>query len=298
MKTIRERLAEENVILLDGAFGTELARQGFSVDSELWSAAAIFKQPELVRQIHRDYANAGAEILTANTFRTHRRNLEAAGLGNRARDLTLQAVQLAREAAEGADHSVWIAGSEAPLEDCYRPQDVPIEKTLIREHREMAQNLAAAKVDLILVETQNTIREAAAATAAAAETGLPVFVSFVCGLDGRLLSGESLNEAVSAVKPFHPAAVLVNCLPASAVPKSLAELRSLLPETPIGVYANVGYYDTTCGWVSTPLEQPEIYAREALRWRNQGAKLIGGCCGTTPEHIRQIRIESAAGSGS
>ncbi len=185
---------------------------------------------------------------------------------------------------------MWIAGSQAPLEDCYRPQDVPDDLALLREHREMAQNLHAAGVDLILVETQNTVREAAAATKAATETDLPVFVSFVCGLDARLRSGEALKEAVAAVRPFHPAAVLVNCLPASAVPQALAELRSLLPETPLGVYANVGYYDETRGWVSTPMEQPETYAREAAGWREQGAKLLGGCCGTTPEHIRQIGI--------
>ena len=289
LQSVRERLAEDDdVILLDGALGTELARRGFSLDSGLWSAGALLKQPELVGKIHQDYANAGAEILTANTFRTHRRNLQKVGLGNRARDLTIQAAQLAREAANAADHPVWIAGSQAPLEDCYRPQDVPDEETLQREHREMAQNLQAAGVDLILVETQNTIREAAAATRAAMETGLPVFVSFVCGSGARLLSGETLTDAVAAVRPLHPAAVLVNCLPAAAVPKALTELRSLLPETPIGVYANVGCYDEKRGWISTPMEQPEAYARESYFWREQGAKLIGGCCGTTPDHIRQI----------
>ena len=290
MKSVRERLAEDEAILLDGALGTELARRGFSLDSKLWSAPAIFQQPERVRQIHQDYANAGAEILTANTFRTHRRNLQTAGLGDRARNLTLQAVQLAREAAKAADHAVWVAGSQAPLEDCYRPQDVPDDQTLFREHAEMAQNLQAAGVDLILVETQNTVHEAVAATEAAMETALPVFVSFVCGLDGRLLSGETLKEAVAAVRPFHPAAVLVNCLPASVVRQALAELRNLLPETPVGIYANVGYSDANRGWVSTAMEHPETYAREAVRWRDQGAKLIGGCCGTTPEHIRQISI--------
>ncbi len=285
-----DRLKDDRVLLMDGAMGTELARQGFPPDAKLWSATALMNDPRLVENIHRDYVEAGAELLTANTFRTHRRNLEAAGLGDRAQDLTVQAVQLARAAASDARHPVWVAGSLAPLADCYSPGDVPDEETLTREHAEMSQNLAAAGVDAILVETQNTIKEAAVATRAATRTGLPVLVSFVCGLDARLLSGETLTLAADAVRPIQPAAILVNCLPAAAVPVALHELKSLDLNVPIGVYANAGCFDPNQGWIATEMEQPERYAQETLRWRDWGAKLIGGCCGTTPEHIRQTRL--------
>ena len=288
MKAFRDRLKEHRIVLLDGALGTELTRRGFVLDPVLWSASALLSQPELVRQIHADYIEAGAALITANTFRTHRRNLARAGLGDRAAELTTQAVDLARAAADGADHEVWIAGSQAPLEDCYTPADVPADECLTREHTEMARNLKSAGADLILVETQNTIREAVAATRAAAETGLPVLVSFVCGLDGRLLSGETLTDAVAAVRPFEPAGILVNCLPAAAVPGTLEELKGAAGSLPIGVYANAGCPDEQQGWIPTPLEQPENYAKEAEKWRDAGVKFLGGCCGTTPEHIRII----------
>jgi homocysteine S-methyltransferase len=289
LRQFLERLKEDRIVLMDGALGTELARRGFSLSSKLWSAAALIDDPGLVLAIHRDYALAGAELLTANTFRTHRRNLDAAGVGDRARKLTKVAVDLARAAANESSHPVWVAGSQGPLADCYSPEEAPDDETLIHGHAEIAGNLAAAGVDVILVETQNTIREAAHAASAAASTGLPVLVSFVCGQDSRLLSGESLTDAVHAIRRFQPAAVLVNCLPASAVPNSLTELRTQAPELPIGVYANVGGFDPNQGWIPTPMEKPENYAQETLRWWDLGAKLIGGCCGTMPEHIRQTR---------
>lgn len=289
MADLRERLQHEPCFLLDGALGTELSRRGFSVDSLLWSAGALLSNPLLVRDIHSDSVQAGAELITANTFRTHRRNLEKAHLGDRACELTQLAVDLARDAARGADHLVWIAGSQAPLEDCYRPQDVPDEKTLDREHAAMAANLASAGADLILVETQNTIREAIAATRAAHETGLPCITSFVCGRDGRLLSGETLTEAAEAVLPFEPLAVLVNCLPTSVVSCALKELKSIVSPLPMGAYANVGELDAKWQWIPSPMEQPESYAQAAKHWKALGAKLLGGCCGTTPEHIRQLK---------
>lgn len=285
----QDRLQDERCLLLDGALGTELTRRGVSLDSNLWSASGLLSYPQLVREIHADYIQAGAEWITANTFRTHRRNLAKAHLGHQTRELIRLAVELAQQAASGASHRVWVAGSQAPLEDCYRPQDVPNEKTLLREHAEMAANLAAAGVDLILVETQNTIREAVAAARSVWEAGLPCVTSFVCGNDGRLLSGETITEAATAVLPFQPMALMINCLPPSTVPRALAELKSAGAEIPIGVYANTAELDLQGEWVGSPMAQPENYTQAAKHWRELGAKIIGGCCGTTPEHIRQLQ---------
>ncbi len=211
-------------------------------------------------------------------------------MGDRAGELTVQAVHLAREAALNADHPVWVAGSQSPVEDCYTPHAVPDEATLAVAHAEIAELLAAAGVDLILVETQNTIREAVAAARAASQTGLPVLVSFVCGSNARLLSGETLIDAATAVLPFQPAGILVNCLPVATVPAAIAELKTLLPDLPWGAYANAGCHDEQQGWIATPMQHPANYAAEAMKWRAAGAALIGGCCGTTPEHIRQIQV--------
>ncbi len=293
-------------MLLDGATGTELQRRGVDTSLPLWSARALLEAPAVLRAIHADYVTAGADILTTNTFRTHRRTLTRAGLGERTRELTQFAVRLAREAAQQADRKVFVAGSLSPLEDCYSPQLVPPDGELWIEHAEMAHDLAQAGCDLLLIETMNTIREAVIAARCAATTGLPVCVSFVAGLNGlppdqitqigsdeslaplTLLSGESISEAVQAVQPLRPAVILLNCVPLAYIDRAFDELRAAY-HGPIGLYANVGYADDRVGWTLTDDVRPAAYAQRARSWLQRGATIIGGCCGTTPEHIAALK---------
>ncbi|MFQ5734329.1 MAG: homocysteine S-methyltransferase family protein [Planctomycetaceae bacterium] len=286
IRPLEERLQESRPLLLDGATGTELNRRGVDTRLPLWSARALVEATGVLGGIHRDYVDAGADILTANTFRTHRRNLAHAGWGGRACELTRRAVEIARSAADGR---AWVVGSQPPLEDCYLPDLVPGDAELDHEHGEMSRNLAAAGVDAILVETQNTIREAVAAVQAARQTALPLLVSFVCGVDGRLLSGESLGDAAKTVQPFAPLAILVNCVPADAALSMLRELRNAVTPVPIGGYANIGRSDPQQGWINTDARDPDCYAAYADSWLRAGARIIGGCCGTTPAHIRRLR---------
>jgi homocysteine S-methyltransferase len=105
-----QRLATGRPLLLDGATGTELQRRGVNTGLPLWSARALIEAPEVLRSIHADYINAGADIITTNTFRTKRRTLERAGIGSRARELTRLAVQIARDAAQSVDRKIFVAG--------------------------------------------------------------------------------------------------------------------------------------------------------------------------------------------
>lgn len=287
--SLADRLLNARPLLLDGASGTELHRRGVATQLPLWSAAAIESAPQQLLQIHADYVAAGAEVITANTFRTHARTLQAAGIASPRRvaaDWTNQAVQLARQAADGR---AWVVGSQAPLEDCYSPQLVPDDEALRREHGWMAEQLAGADVDAILVETHNTVREAVAAARAAAGTGLPTWVGLVCGVDGRMLSGETVSQAAEAIMDVCvPAALLVNCCPAPNVLAPLEELAAEAGSIPIGAYANIGRPDATDGWVNTDAEDPNSYASYAGQWLDAGAQLIGGCCGTTPGHIQVL----------
>lgn len=274
-----------DVVILDGATGSELNHRGVSTELPLWSTHALISAPETLFQIHKDYVEAGAKIVTANTFRTHRRNLVSSHMANRAAEFTRQAVEIARNAA---GERAWVAGSLAPLEDCYTPEAVPTDRDLKTEHEEMARNLTNAGVDLILVETQNTIREAVAASLAVVETEIPFVVSFVLGTDGRLLSGETLADAVLSVMELEPLAVSVNCLPAEKVLPAIAEIRGVNRDIPIGAYANIGKPDPVQGWIITDAQNPQRYADYAMQWVEAGAKFVGGCCGTTPGHIRGI----------
>jgi S-methylmethionine-dependent homocysteine/selenocysteine methylase len=284
-------------LILDGAMGTELTRRGVDTTLPLWSTIALDAAPDVVRQIHADYLGAGATILTANTFRTNIRVLSRAGIAHRARELTFRAVELARHAIAHTPHpgilplgeGVKVAGSIAPVEDCYSPDLAPSDAELAAEHDALARNLSDAGVDLMLVETHNTIREAVAAARAARATGKPLWVSFTLGPDNHLLSGEALPDAVGAVMPFGPQAVLVNCIPVAQVSAALRILRSATPpRVRIGAYGNVGHVDDVVGWTLTDAVSPDTYAEAAQGWRAVGATIIGGCCGTTPDHIRAI----------
>lgn len=295
MDRIAARLHNGPPLLLDAAMGSDLDRRGLSTTLPLWSARGLLERPDLVRQIHRENLLAGADIITTNTFRTTARTLRAAGLDpTRARSLDELAVRLASEARiEAARPEALIAGSIAPLEDCYRPTfDTPPDLAFA-EHLEQARNLAAAGVDLLLVETMPTAAEAAVALRAAVASGLPATAGFVCAppVDDepvRLLSGESLCEAVGKVSPYGVAAILVNCAAPVVITAALRELATL-SELPIGGYANVGRVDDRVGWAPDETMTGETYAEAARHWLKLGARLVGGCCGTHPAHTAALR---------
>jgi len=284
--TLRARLEEGPPLLLDGALGTELERRGAACALPLWSARALLDAPALVRAIHADYVAAGCELLTANTFRTQRRTLDRAGLGDRTAELVARAVRLAREAAATAGRPVLIAGSLAPLEDCWHPERVPEAATLAREHAEQARHLAEAGADAILVETMGTLREAQAGVAAAVATGLPCLASLCCGPGARLLSGEPLAEALAALAPLGPVALLVNCLPAADADACLAALAGC--GLPFGVQPNLGAPGATPDAPRRDELNPAAFAAFGARWIARGARALGGCCGTTPAHLRAL----------
>ena len=269
--------------------GTELQRREASTTLPLWSAKPLIEDPELVWTIHADEVGAGADILTADTFRTHARTLEKAGLASRAEELSALAVRLAHQAAAAPGREVFVAGSISPLEDCYRPDLVPDDAALAREHGAQARFLADAGVDLLLVETHNTLREALAAGRAAKATGLPVIVSLVTDGAGRLLSGELIEMAARGLQALELDAVGVNCVPAAKLAGDLAPLAAAAPGRPLAAYGNLGLPADGPGWAFTEELEPEDYGREAGRWVALGARIVGGCCGTTPAHTRALR---------
>ena len=292
----KELLSKNKLLLLDGATGTELNRRGVDTGLPLWSANAFLSDQgqAVLKRIHCDYLEAGAQILTANTFRTHRRALAASGNQERGLEFTRRAVELARSAIRDThgEGERFIAGSLSTLEDCYRPDLVPPDAECRAEHSERIHHLIESGVDLILIETMNSVREASIAARLAAISGTPVIVSFVCDPYGRILSGESLTDAARELLPLGLVALGVNCGPAPFLSRPLEELRGACgPDMPLIAYGNIGYADAEQGWINTDAESPEAYSEYASGWP---AQIIGGCCGTTPEHVRHLR-DSLAG---
>jgi S-methylmethionine-dependent homocysteine/selenocysteine methylase len=277
-------------IVQAGAMGTELQRRGYATLLPLWSAGANLEAPELVTRIHLDYLQAGADLSITNTFRTTPRCFAKTGRADLARTALKQAVAAAKAARLAAGGASFIGGSMAPLEDCYTPDLVPDDDALRTEHGLQAAWLAEEGVDFLLAETINAVREAAAMARAASATGLPFIVSFVAGADGRLLDGASLAEAVAATYVPGRIAVSLNCRTLAVLDGAYQSLRADYQGT-VGLYANGGGRpDDAQGWVFTPNEDDVVaFVDSARRWRLQGARIIGGCCGTTPAYIRALR---------
>ena len=286
-------LARPRPVLLDGAVGTELARRGVPSGLPLWSAHAFLDSRWVcvLRGIHEDYARAGAEILVTNTFRTTRRALERADRGGDWRTFNEIAVACARDATARAGGPCLVAGGIAPLEDCYSPRLVPPDADCLAEHARQVELLARLGVDLILIETMNCAREARAALAAARASGLDVLLSLCPEAPGRLLSGEPLQDVVPGLVEAGGdtlRGILLNCADPDTLQLVFPRFLALAPELPHGLYAHLGERDPVSGWRMPARHEPERYADWAVRRIEEGARLVGGCCGTTPDHIAAL----------
>lgn len=271
-------------VLLDGPLGTELERRGLPLPAPLWSAHALVEAPLLVSQIHAEYARAGAEVHTANTFRATARALKGSEWAGRWRVLLERAVALCRDAVAPGAGGARVAGSIAPLEDCFSPELTPPADVLAREHGELAHALADAGCDLLLVETMPSLTELRAATAAAVATGKPVWSAITLGPRGDFFDAQGVASAARAAADAGAQAFLINC---SAPPLTTRMLESLGTRAgaprglALGAYANT-IFEGGAEW------PPERYVEEAQRWLAAGATLIGGCCGTTPAHVAAL----------
>lgn len=297
-----ELLRREGAVWLDPATGTALEERGLPTPLPLWTADAAWRAPDLLRQIHLDALAAGAHIVTANTFRTGPYALRKAGRESDAASLTQASVELARDACRRAGRGL-VAGSIAPLEDCYHPERVPAAAVTRREHALHVRNLVESGVDLLLVETMNTAREAHAAAEVALESGLPVWVSMIPapGGNGDPLSGEDLEVAFAHLRGLEVqgrriGAFLVNCAPRATVLLALERLGVPGDRRPFGAYPNAGQPDLGPGGTVTGAGRqpqwlpdgttPEAFGEWARAARGLGARILGGCCGTSAGHLR------------
>ncbi|MFQ5817434.1 MAG: homocysteine S-methyltransferase family protein [Terriglobia bacterium] len=295
-QAIREKLAARDTVLLDGGIGTEILRRRVS-----WADHQLADRPEVVRSIHEDYIRAGADVISTNSFQlcrralynhfrdaAHRRHIGATDLEGRANKLLAASVQLAIEGRRSAAASrpVAVAASVTTLEWCFRPDLAPSAQQAAQEYREIFQVAKEAGADLVLLETVNSITEARVALEAAKGLGLPCWVGFVCDEQGRLFTGETFAQATAALQPLGVDAILLNCAPPNDI---TVGMKALAPTTrvPFGAYAHIGRFDPP-EWMFTDEYPPARYRDVAAQWKKLGACILGGCCGTTPEHIAAL----------
>ena len=302
MRTIERRLAAGEVLLLDGATGTELERRGAPMHDEVWCAAATLSHGRLLRDIHEDYIRAGASVVVANTYGSNRIMLEPAGLGGEFEAVNRAAVELALEArdrAAGAD-AVAVAGSMSHMAPRrHDPAWAPSPARAVECFSEMAETLAAAGADLIIMEMMSNPELARPAVDAALATGLPVWI----GYSAR--RGEH-REPVPFLRPDLDLAGMLGAIHSPAAPvqgfmhtsvdltgPALAALREVF-DGPALAYPDSGYFEMP-HWQFVDIVSPPALAHAARGWiEDNGAQLVGGCCGLGVEHVEALAEMVAA----
>lgn len=265
--------------VMDGPMGSELSARGVDTSGAAWSAQALVDAPEIVQSVHGAYVAAGATVHRTNTFRTRPRTV-----GSRWSSLASLAASLAQAAVP---HGQRVAGSLGPLEDCYRPDLARTDEGAAHEHESLAWLLADDGVDLLMCETFPAADEAVVATRAARRTGLSVWTSLTAGPNADLQDATTLAEGALRVVDAGAELVLVNCVAAT---RTLAYVDALAQRgIPFGVYANAAV------WNGPRISDAE-YVALAREWLARGARVLGSCCGTTPETTRALAALRDEGS--
>jgi S-methylmethionine-dependent homocysteine/selenocysteine methylase len=295
-------------LLLDGGMGRELRFRGIDILKPSWSAGALLSHPEVVVQTHLDYIKAGANIITTNTYGVIHKDLSRENKGHLFEELNIKACMLAGRAREMSGKKIYIAGSLPPLHGSFRPDLVKTSPEIFPLYEQQAK-LLAPHVDLFLCETMSTICEARTAASAACQFQKPVWVSWTLHEDcpGCLRSGETIREAAKALADLPVSGVLANCCTPESVTQAMPDLVDAGFDY-AGGYANT-FVPIPKDWtldgdraIDGLLDlrrdlSPEEYGVYAVDWLKKGASVIGGCCGTGPDHIKKLRqiIDAKAG---
>ncbi len=288
------------MLILDGGTGRELQRIGAPFRQPEWSALALIEAPEFVGRVHQAYIDAGADVITTNSYAVVPFHIGEERFAEHGLALASLAGRLAREAADNAGRKVHVAGSLPPVCGSYRPDLVDLE----RARRVLGVLIAglAPSVDHWQAETLSTLAEAELVAELVAETGKPLWLSFtlqdeIPGAPPQLRSGEPVRDAALLASKLGANALLFNCSQPEVMEAALSEARVALGTSAIrlGVYANAFppmSADAEANTAICPIRAdltPAGYAAFARAWAGAGASILGGCCGIGPEHIAVLR---------
>ena len=268
-------------LILDGAMGSLLQQKGFRSKGSAWMTYVNSESPETIISIHKNYIEAGADIITTNTFGT---NTSSAGNITVSEKEVKKAVFLAKSAVENSH--IYIAGSNAPAEDCYQKQRNLSYNELQKNHTYHIDLLIDNGVDFILNETQSHFDEIRIICEHCSINNIPFVVSLYCDENLELLSGEKVEEVIKFVREHNPLAIGINCISPNIFSKLTENLN--LENINIGFYLNcIEGSDRTSGMICSV--SPRDYGETIKDYLKLNPAFIGACCGSSPDHIREIR---------
>jgi S-methylmethionine-dependent homocysteine/selenocysteine methylase len=302
---LMERVREDNFVLMDGAMGTELERRGVPFEGEGWSAIAVRDDGDIIREVHKDYIQAGAKLHIVNSFALARHVLEPLGLGHEFEPLNRRAVELFDEAVtqSGVDRNdYWVAGSLSTFAANSDRSLLPQGDALVSNYRDQAKILYDAGVNLFAFEMLFDVEVSLAMLKAVENIELPVILGFTCdwgqGDEAGVVVTRGMGEPTpplekllpQIIEAIPPKDMILSIMHSEAdVTDAALEILKRYWKGPVAIYPNSGQFvdlhmqfDTVCS--------VEDFQRSANRWIKAGVQIVGGCCGIGPSHIRALGI--------
>ncbi len=286
--TLAELLARHDVVLADGATGTNFFQRGLMSGHppELWNE----EHPERVQELHQQFVDAGADIILTNSFGGTAQRLKLHHAQDRVIELNKRAAELAREVADRADRPVVVAGSVGPTGELFEPLGALTEEVAIASFREQIEGLKQGGVDVVWIETMSSVEEVRAASQAAIDAGMPYTATCSFDTAGRTMMGVMPDALVRVFDGLAvaPVAFGANCgVGASDILVTVLSICSG-EHTAVITKGNCGiphFQGTEIVYSGTP----ELMAHYAQMAADAGARIVGGCCGTSPEHLASMR---------
>ena len=283
MKKYFIKYLDNNIVLFDGGMGTEIYDRGFFIN-KCYDAVTL-KSPDIIREIHQNYIDAGADVIETNTFGANRDKLSKYGLEDRVEKINRKGAEIALEIASD---KVWVAGSIGPLRKRLAPLGEISEKEVYEIFHQQLKVLIETGVDLIILETFTDIKELLIAIKCAKKIrDIPIIAQMTINQDGKTLYGHTVDLITEKLNNSETDVIGLNCTigPRKMLPAIDKMVR--LTDKPISVMPNAGFPQKVEGR-NIYLSSPEYIAEYARRFVQAGARIVGGCCGTKPEHIKEI----------
>jgi len=298
---LKTRIDHGDIIVLDGATGTELQRRGAPMDPAAWCGPATLENDHILTAIHRDYIEAGSDVITGNTFASSKIMLKAAGLADRSDEIVTRAVEAALKArsltgkadvvvAGSLSHMVPVAEGTAKVD----PSKIPSKAEISDAFHVVAHGLKRAGAELILLEMMYEPKRTKLAVDAALSTGLPVWFGMSArrGADGKVKAFHHLEDLpIAGIIKLIPSqgidAVGVMHTGAEVISDTLVEIKKQF-KGPLAAYPDSGYFEMP-DWKFVDIIPPNRYGDFVRQWLNEGVQMIGGCCGLGLDHIREAK---------
>jgi homocysteine S-methyltransferase len=269
-------------LILDGAMGSLLQQEGFESSGLSWMTEVNETNPEKIVEIHKEYIDAGADIITTNTFRTNPAAIDDTETKTIS-EYVKNAVKLAKESV--GNSSVLIAGSNPPAEDCYQSERLIDNKLLEINHYNHIDLLIYNGVDFILNETFSHLDEIILVCDYCSSKKIPYMISLFLNDEFRLLSGETLEDILNLFKEHKPLAIGLNCISPEHFEKALKKIDI---KYNWGFYLNCGFDEHNVKDITCRVS-PKAYGEIVKQYLEYQPSFIGACCGSSPEHIKKVK---------